>query len=203
VADKYVKVSFAQYLLELDFSREVDDSSCRAAAKDGNLILKLKKVGQGGLDEVLSSALRDGYTCCTLQAEPGLWSELVIKADKAVLRARRQQAVEDKREREQKVCVDCVYVCAHLCAVFCYGHGLQGVGRVYVTGLCARQLLEAAKDRRIEVERMTLRAQMAMEQAERQNIEELKAEEKRRAEVGGREGGRHDTAEGVTPDGCL
>ena len=58
------------------------------------------------------------------QAEAGPWSTLTIKADRATLNARRAKAVEERREREQKI------------------H-------------------EQAKERKVEIERTTLRAQVS------------------------------------------
>jgi HSP20 family molecular chaperone IbpA len=51
-AENYVKVSFGSYLLELDLMGGIDDTKVKATAKNGNLILKLQKVG--GCDHIIS-----------------------------------------------------------------------------------------------------------------------------------------------------
>eukprot|EP00946_MAST-07B_sp_MAST-7B-sp1_P003324 g3324.t1 len=131
IADVFVKVNFAPYLLQLDLCEPVslDKPVARFDQRDGKLHIVL------------------------LKATPGTWESLKFTPPQAASSSEKRKILSERRgaSMERRAKYD-------------------------------DEVRELVKERRFKNEKMTLRRQMAVEEDERQHIEELKAEEKEDAE---------------------
>ena len=131
IADVFVKINIAPYLLQLDLCAAVSLERCvaRFDQRDGKLHVVLEK------------------------AAPAEWEALTFTPPRAASSGEKRRILQERRA-------------ASMARKEAYDAGVR----------------ELVKERRHKNEKMTLRRQMAVEEDERQHIEELKAEEKEDAE---------------------
>lgn len=133
IADVFVKINFAPYLLQLDLCAPVSLDKCvaRFDQRDGKLHVVLEKAAP-------------------VDAE---WETLTFTPPTTASSGEKRRILQERRA-------------ASMARKEAYDAGVR----------------ELVKERRHKNEKMTLRRQMAVEEDERQHIEELKAEEKEDAE---------------------
>lgn len=131
IADVFVKINFAPYLLQLDLLKPVslEKPVARFDQRDGKLHVILEKVS------------------------PEPWEALKFSPPKTASSTEKRKILQERRGSSMKRREE-----------------------------YDKEVGELVKERRFKNEKMTLRRQMAVEEDERQHIEELKAEEKEDAE---------------------